>query len=490
MAFIRVEHPSLDGYAKTALTEAATASDTSLIVENIVGFSANEYLLLSGYGSSKSEIVRIDSAAPSGTTITLNSSNSTTHAHPVGATLQFIPFNQMEIEYSTDLETNFTSGAYTTLAAASDASTWTNLTTIDIDPTSDATTYNDVSLASRSYRTRFLNSSTAQYSPYSDPILPDGFEEYSAGAIIRKALGRTNQSVSQEDNALFNYEFLLDEITSCINEVHAERKRWSWNQEFEHTLSDVTAGKQSYVLPNNVDYDYSNRALFNVRVNDKANLLYIDKQTLDRKMRDVHTSQLAGALTSGSSTIVLDDTSDFGDSGTFVVITGTTKDTVTYSANDRSTNTLTLSAAATEVTTTHAIDTDVWENASFSNTVQYYTVYENNIHLWPLPDVNLASRTIEIDYYKRVIPVNSVNDYVLFPDPALVVHYLCMAISIRQRNYEDIDRYRALYQERLAKLVQNEVTGQRRRFILNLNTGGYPINSRTSRIGRAANEGQ
>lgn len=469
MAFIRVDHPTLEGYAKTALTGTASAGATTLTVENISGFSSSDYILIDGYESSKSEIVQL-SGAPSGTTLTLSAALN--HSHSTSATVQYIQFNQIEIEYSTDLETNFTSGAYTTLSAAADASTWTTLDTLDINPVAPWTTYNDTSAASRSYRTRFVNESTAQYSPYSDAILPGGFEEFSVGAIIRKALGRTNQEVSPDENALINYEFLFDEISNCLREVHSERKRWSWNSEFNYILSEITAGKQQYILPNNIDYTYSNRSMFNVRVENGENLTYIDKRELDMEMQDVHSSQLAAELNTGSTTAVFDDTSNFEDDGSFIVITGSTKDTVEYTANNRTTNTLTL-ATATGVTVTHAVDTYVWQNADFSTSPGYYTIFENNLYLYPVPDTGLYQRTIEIDYYKKLTVVDSVNDYVLFPDPSLVLYYLCMAISIRQRNYEDIDRYRVLYQDRLAKLIRNEVTGQKRYFTLKLNTGGY-----------------
>lgn len=487
MAFIRIEHPDIAGLRKTALTEAATASDTTLVVENIGGFSANDFLLLEGYGNSKSEIAQIANSAPSGSTITLVASNDTDYAHPIGTTVQYIPYDQMEIEYSTDFESNFTT--LRDIDAANDAATWTNLTTIDIDVLSEYTTHHDTSLADRSYRTRFLNSNTGQYSPYSDPILPDGYEEFAVATIIRKALGRTNQKVSLEDSGLFSYEFLIDEINNCLREVHSTRKRWSWNQEFDHTLSELTAGQNAYTLPVNIDVDVSNRSFFAARINDGRNLQYVDKKRFDWLMQDVHESQLAAQLTSASSTITFDDTSDFDDSGTFVVITGSTKDTVEYSANNRSTNTLTLSSASTDVTTTHATDAYVWQGATFGTPTRY-TVFEDSIYLHPIPDTGDYQRTLEIDYYKRLTSLNSVNDYVLFPDPMLVVHYLCASISIRQRNYEDIDRHRGLYQERLASLLRNEVTGQRKYFTLNLNTGGYPVHGKYRRIGFAANEGK
>lgn len=469
MAVVRIDHLDMSGYAKTALTSAADAGDASVSVENGSQFSSNQYVLIDGFNSPKSEIVLL--SAVSGNTLT----GTIAADHASSSTVQYIPYNQIVIEYSTDLSTNFETNLYT-IAEAAAVSTWTELTTIDIDVTSSETTYVDNTNDTRSYRTRFLNENDGVYSPYSDAILPTGFEEFAVGAIIRKALNRTNQRITGDDSSLFDYQFMVDEINNCLREVHNLKKRWSWNQEFEYTLTEMAAGQQSYLFPRVVDIQGTNKSLLNVRTGDRKNLQYIDKREFDMKMEDAHTSQLAAELNTGSTTATFDDTSNFADSGTFLVATSGTVDTVTYTANNKDTNVLTL-AATTGVTVTHAVDTDVWQETTFGEPA-YFTVFEKKIHLYPIPSATYHQETIEMDFYKKLVEVDSVNDYLIFPDPMLVVHYLCMAISQRQRNYEDIDRFSAQYRERLQILRRNEVTGQRRFFTLDLNTGGYPVRGR------------
>lgn len=475
MSLIKIAHPDIHDLPRTALTAAINAGSTSLTVENGLLFSASQQMLMDGYGNASSEVVRIGVGSPTATAITLNS--ATSFAHALGTTLTYIPYNQIAIEFSTDLATLWATGSYATLADASAAATWTSLITIDIKPAQQATTYDDGSTAARSYRTRFYNSFTAVYSNYSDPVLPTGFEEFSVGNIINNAIELTNVQIGQEDGGEVSYDFLFQTINQCIRRVHSTFKRWSWNQEFDFVVSELTAGRQYYALPTNIDYRPTNRAVFNLRTKSQRDLKYIDKRELDRLMRDVRHSALGGTLTAASLTITLTDTSDFDDSGSFTVITGTTKDTISYTANNRSTNTLTL-ASTNGATTTHASGTDVWQNGSFSNDPLYFTVYEGNAYLWPVPDTGLAQRTLQADFYKKMVVVNSINDYILFPDPLLIIAYLCYRISIKKRDDKNTQRFLAEYTELLEQLKWNEVKGQKQKFGLRLNPTG------TSRMGR------
>ena len=81
MAIIRIDHPSIEGNEKTYLSTAAVAAASTLTVQNIEGFSVNNYLVLGKLGEEKTEIVQIHTTtAPSGTTITLAAAISFAHA--------------------------------------------------------------------------------------------------------------------------------------------------------------------------------------------------------------------------------------------------------------------------------------------------------------------------------------------------------------------------------------------------------------------------
>lgn len=478
MALIRIPHPDITELPRTQLTADTNASDGTLTVANANPFKANSYLILESLGSAKAEFIRVNGADQSGTTINLDGSNEPVFGHTKGTTVQAADYNQVAIEYSTDFETNWDTGNYSTLALAEAASTWTALITIDLQPSQEVTVYNDGTATRRSYRTRFFNSQATFYSNYSSPILPDGFEGQTVGSIIERALRRTNQKVNDSDTSLITWEFLLGAFLDGLYEVHYTRKRWSWNSNYDFTLSDITAGVNSYSLPVDIDITDTRKSIYNVRVNNGKDLHYIDKREYDRLMAGVHNTTLAGSLTSSSSTIVVADSSDLPDSGAFSVTTDTTRDSVSFSANNRSTNTLTLSSAATDVTVTHASGQNIWVGENHSVSTQY-TVWEDSLILYPIPDTTIHLRTISMDYYKTLPKITDQEDYILVPDPMILMYYMCMVISDRLNETDESAKYESRYRERLAIAQRMEATGKKNVWKLKLTTGGNPVRGYT-----------
>jgi len=467
-SILTIPHPDIRDLPRTSFGGDEAAAQTTLTVVNGLAFAANDLVVVNGFGNANSELGQISSTAPTATVIVLSSGLN--HSHVTGETIQKTYFNQVAIEYSTDFETAWDTGAYATISDASDAATWTALVTTDLEPDQNETVYQDTSTASRSYRTRYYNSQSALYSSYNDPILPDGFEIPSVGYIINQALNETGKKIDKEDGGQINEEFLLDQINRCIGLIDNKRKRWSWNQVMDAVVSEITSGQQDYLLPTNIDFDKTKRAAYNVRVNDDENLYYVDKRELDDLMEGSHNSELSAELTTTSTTATFDDTSDFDDDGSFTVTTGSTQDTVSYDSNNRTTNVLTLSST-TGVSTTHAVDADVWQSANFG-TPKYWTIFERKLYIWPLLDTDLYQRTIKMDYYKKQTRIDSFNDYMLFPHTNLVVEYLCLGIHRKLRNDGDADRYEARFKEQLDDLIRLEVTGQKRSWTLRLNHGG------------------
>jgi len=475
MGLIKFSNPDLKDLPRTALTANVLVGGTTLTVEQTQGFNASDWLLLENYGTAKSELAQVSAAAPTATAFTLLAGQLPDYSHGIGASIKQILFNQIAIEYSTNLETLWNSGAYATIDAATSASTWVALATININPTDEVTGYNDPINTNRSYRSRYYNSFTGVYSTYGDAILPSGYEEYSVGYIINNALGRTNKTISYDDAGQITSSFLITEINNCLRYVDSKRRQWSHNMDYSTVMSELTAGKQDYNLPTNIDVRNTNMSMFNVRVNGGENLTYIGKRTWDDYMKNIMHSTLIAQLTTVSTTAVFTDTSNFADSGEFTVITGTTQDTVSYTANNRTTNTLTLSAT-TGVTTTHAITTDVWQGASFG-TPTSYTIFEGKLYFDNVPDISLYQRTIEIDFYKKLILVNSENDYIQIRNPLLVFDWLCMAIFGRLGDNTNEGKHKNYFETQLKDMLSLEKDGQPK--FLSLNYNVYRYNKRS-----------
>lgn len=463
-SIIQITQPDLTKLPKTALVNDEPALETSLAVENGLSFSNNDYVLISGYGTSDSEIAQV-SGAGTATTVTLGTGLSS--AQTRGATIQKTYYNQIDIEYSENLETLWETGAYATLSAASAAATWTNLTTIGINPREDVTEYQDTSANTRAYRTRYYNATSGLYSGYGDPILPDGFESESVGDIILSALSETNTEMGQEDGDELVQDVLLRMFNSGLQHVNKQRKRWSYNQLFDQDISEITAGKNEYDLPFNMDTRLTNKSTWGVRIKNGNNLTYIDKREYDEEVDDVVTTTLAAQLTAVSTTATVTDSSNLPDEGSFVVTTGTTQDTVSWDSNNRTTNVLTLSAT-TGVTVTHASGTDIWHQGSFSDDPGYYTIYGRKLVIWPIPDTGLYQRNITMDYYQKLVKVDSFGDYLQYPDPKLMLDYMCWKIKTRTEGENAGLQYKQDFETGLNTMIKNEVTGQDNEFTLGI----------------------
>jgi len=465
MAILEIPHPDITDMPKTALTADEPAAEATLAVENGLAFDANDLVLIGGPNTSKSEIRRISSTAPTASAMVLNSSYALQFAQTRGTTIQEIYYDQVNIVYSTDFETNWESGAYATIEDADDDSTWTSITTTAITPDLPNTLYKDENTG-RAYKTRFYNSQSAVYSGYSDPQLTEGMDRFAIGFIIDRALEETGQKIDDTDSGQFSTEFLLGQANRCISHVHDLRKRWNWNKEYDYDVSEITAGLNKYDLPFSMDVRTSKRSTYNVRVADGKNLTYIDKRELDRLMKKVHTSTTSAELTTASTTTTLTDTSNLDDSGSFLITTTDTTDTVGYSANDRATNTLTLNTS-TGVTVTHASGTTVWQGTELTDP-KYWTIYERSLYLWPIPNTDHYLKNLSADFYKKMDKLDSMNDYVLFPFPDMVVDYLCWKIYLKLREESLANRYQAQWEEAIDTLKMKEVVGEKNIFKLNL----------------------
>lgn len=474
MGQITVLHPNINPTDATLLTADVEAGSPSFSVANGLNFGNNNYLVLGTLTTSRSELV-LTSGSPTATTVNL--AGVTSFSHERNVSVQSIPYNQIDIQYSLDLAALFASGAYATLAEASAAATWVDLVTTDITPSEEATLYDDGSTQERSYRSRFRSEVLAVTTNYGSPVLPKGFEEASVGKIIDKALSITNKQLNNTPNGQITSQFLIDELNVCLRKVHQKRKRWSWNEEFDFVLSRITSGKNEYVLPTNIDINYTKRSMSTtspLRIDDIPALRYIDKREYDARMLNTHQSTLATTLTTVSTTVQFEDTADFPDSGNFAVITGSTQDNVSFTANNRDTNTLTL-ATSSGVTVTHAIGTDVWANGRFG-IPREWTIWSGKIYLFPIPFPQVDQRNISIDFYKKMQTVTNVGDYIIFPDLNIPFYHLCRMISWKVNN-GDMEKWQAEFDAALRDLIMLEVTGQRRVFVPNVNTGGTPQRS-------------
>jgi hypothetical protein len=210
-------NPELQDEERSFL-DADSASGVTSLTASGINFSANQYIVLGQIGQEKTEIVQI-SGTPTATAITL--AVATVFPHNRGDSIRFIPFNQLTPERSTDSGVTFS--ALTAIAIRPDASE------TYLQRVSDAST--DV------YRFRFYNSTSTNYSAYSDTATASGYADNTVYSIKKRAL----QQLGEKKTDMINDQFLIDAISEARREVDQDERilRWSFRTKFNTNIGTM-----------------------------------------------------------------------------------------------------------------------------------------------------------------------------------------------------------------------------------------------------------
>lgn len=415
----------------TYLTNDFASGVSSLTVPNIYGIEKNQVLYVGSPGAEGSEIINTHgSTAPSGNTVTLAS--STLRAHSNSDEVRVIPYDQVEYSYATIL-----TGSKNVI------------TTVTMD-VSKETVYYDSSVTTGYYFARFKNSITNIFSGYSDGCPVGSYAVNTARYAIDSALGELNK----DESSVFSDEYGFVQINNCQQEVKKELKRWSWLQVFGATTEAVVGGWR-IAVPDDIEDKETNKSIYNFSVGDAKNITWVDKEQWNNITSEVAYSQLRVAISVGNTSIYLNNSSDFDDSGAIQI--GDT--TIDYTANDKDTGTLTISSS----TVSFDLGTEVFQNATYG-VPQYFTVHAGYIWHYPILSSEYDQNDYNLDYYSDITAIISDSDELSVPDNILVKDYLVSAYIRRMNNGEDTEGSTVSYQKflaRLKKLKQTETMNRR-----------------------------
>lgn len=431
--------PDLAGNEKTYFDADEAAGQTTLSASG-TNFAANDYVVLGPPGVERTEIVLLSGA--SATTLT---SGATVFAHLRGEPIRFIPYNQIVVERSTDGGTNFSA-----------------LTAVNIRPDASETYIQRATDASTDvYRFRFYNSTSTNYSAYSDSQTASGLADNTAGSIKRRALSDMGEKLGDliTDSDLNTW---LSEARRKVDE-DVRAQKFSFRTSFNTDIGNVIPGRWLVAAPSDLRDRNTNKNVLSLRVGRWGRTLdYEDFNTFIRRYENIAHTTLASQCASAATSATLTSSGDFDESGavTFAAedVSGTL-DTADYTANNESTNVL---SGMTGVTDTHAAGRDVWQAATFGNP-RYYTIWEGNFYFeLPFSD-DLAGENIYCDYYKTLTAVNSDADVLDEPQYDLYVNYLKFKIKNKKANGEldpKQDGDFLLWLEGKDNLINSDILGQ------------------------------
>jgi len=425
------------GKPVSSLSAGSNAGATTLTVESISAFATSDFILIGELGSERAEIVQINaSVSPSGTTITLVV-GGTTHAHTPGDPIYKVDYDQVEFSRATT-----ESGGKSVLATS-------GVTAELMD-----TIYDDTTNSTGYGFWRFKNSSTTTYSGYSDAIPYAGYEIDSVNEILDRALSVAGTVVNPRLKLEHLYKFLNDFITLA----NSYNKRWSEAKVLDEELDTLTTGDWEVSLPTTIAQTFDPSAIISIRLQNYPPLRYIAKREYDTMTYDMIYSKLNGAITSASTSVILDNSAGFEDSGNIQC----EDDTIAYTGNTRASETLTgvtgIAAAG------HADDAYVFQR-HVSGIPTYYTLASNGkIRLWPIASSEVNNKVLFISYYKRLQKIDSLGDRILVQDISPAIEYVAYRIKKHEAggtlNMNDEDYIE--YTKRFRQTIERDTPGQPR----------------------------
>jgi len=199
MIRLKISNPNLSGEEKTFLTSDYSAG-TALTVRNSDNFTANWFVVVGEPGQERSELKLISSLASS-TNITIV--NALSFTHPKSTSVYESHYNQISLERKPS------GGSYAVISEGLKDIEWDN---------SDNKTLFTVAagVSTDTYKWRFYNSVTGEYTDYSDELLGTGIARTQIGHVI-EMVKKNPITQNIDDQTLLTYasdfqELVYDEV--------------------------------------------------------------------------------------------------------------------------------------------------------------------------------------------------------------------------------------------------------------------------------------
>lgn len=358
-------------------------------------------LIVGAIGAERTEILRVHTATiPSGSTITLNANSA--QRHEVGTPVFMTDYDQVEFSRSTT-ET----GSKSVLATST------------ITPDQMETIYDDTTNTTGYGFYRFKNSATSVFSSYYGAIPYAGYALDAASTIIDRALSATSTSPSPR----LTYDNLFSFLNDYVTHMNMVNVKWSEAKVSNYELDTVATGDWEVSLPANISRDNDPSAIISLQIQGYPPLRYLDQREFKRLTTDMIFTTVATTFNDASSTIALTNSAGFTDSGT-IEIGG---DVISYTANTRSTNTL---SGVTAIATGGHTAGDLVLQKHTSGQPTHYTVSDaGKIRMWPVASAVVNNRVLFMDYFRSIPTVDDLSTRTLVSNIKPAIDYVAYRIK-------------------------------------------------------------
>jgi hypothetical protein len=385
-------------------------------VFSISGFTArNYYVQIGATGSGNAEIIKIHATtAPSGTTVTLAA--NTANTHDAGEPVYFLLYNQYE---------------FSNASTVTGSKVTTGIGLKNVDPTKQWTICLDGTNTSGYAFVRPYNVGSTTYGSYSAAAPYANAAFNTVEYMIYEAMDELGLQFSDD----LTPDLCLKQVNEGLRNIRMYRNRLSWTQSFNYATSQTSQGVLRYALPSDIYDKYSPKAVDAVRLGSRPALRYVDPNYFfNVLLEDVPFTQVRTAASAGDTTLEVDNSYDFDDSGS-VYVAG---NTITYTGVTRSATAGVLTgvpASGTGAIPAAGLSVDDWVlQGETESEPEYWTMLNGYLYLWPLPDSSYDNFNLAMDYYKTVTAVDSLDDAVDYIQYDMLKHFLKWKLKSKARN--------------------------------------------------------
>ena len=437
---IRIAHPNVLKYTRTGLASPIAAAGTAMTVLDNDDFNDDDWFIIGEPGDEKTEENDVNGAVTRGTSVTVT--NTLKFAHEIDAPVKRIYERKFTVYGSaTD------GGSLTAIVATGSA--------LDImwgKPYSEYTLKTaDTTYAF--YVVKFYDGTTE--SSASDYVASTGLADSSASRISENALDITGAIIDSD----ITWDFLIrsiqdaqNTITQYVNASTGIKKDWSFEMVEDRTSIEVDTLEDKYALSaltSAMKYGETTQSILTVRFGDRV-LKGIPIDELDSFRQGRIKTLVATAASIGATTLVVDDVTEFTDSGTLNAKGG---QAITYTAFTESTNTFSgIPASGTgSITVALSVGDAIWQNES-GGISSYYTVFDGSIILDRPPSSDYDGYPLKIRYIKNLTAITEQSDTTEIPFYSIIQYYVAWKIEMRRKNFEQAEYFKQKFD---ALLLQN-----------------------------------
>ena len=425
------------------LSEPAVVGDAQVFIQDYTGFLDNQILLLEDFGSETAEIVTVNG------TPTVNTGCVTdavlVRSHPVGSKVYILDFNQIELSHATTA-----TGSKTLLTTTLGS----GLVTLQAD--TKIQVYNEAEFTSGYYFARYKHSISGVFSSYSDALVYGGWDKNTVGYMIDRALRDVGEMLSEKVTRFDCYEW----INTCLKLIQGKLKRWPEHYSYNAVLGQISRGDNTLTMPTDAYDTETNKSVIAMRVGDGDRLQYLSPSDFDSKMGTALTTQVTTQAVAAQTTLEIDNSYDFEDSGTVNVYISGTKYAITYTGVTRSATAGILTGVPASgtgsISVTIAVDTNVWQD-EVEGIPAYFTVRNGVIETWPLADGSNDNKNLYADYSKVITMCDSDGDTIDAQRFDFVQDNLTWRVKMKARNNGVLDMqdgYYLMYKEKLLDAIR------------------------------------